>query len=65
LLAGKLIYVCCRNGRTAVFEALPDAYSEEARNTLPDEINASPIAVGGKLFIRTAAHLYCIGENDP
>jgi len=61
LLVGKLIYACNRDGLTTIFEASPDGYMEVARNKLDDGIDASPIAIGGKLFIRTQTHLYCIG----
>ena len=63
LLVGKNIYACNREGLTTIFEASPDGYSEVRRNKLGAGINASPIAVGGKLYIRTDTHLYCIGKK--
>jgi hypothetical protein len=33
-----------------------------AKNKLDAGINATPVAIGGKLFIRTETHLYCIGK---
>jgi hypothetical protein len=63
LLIGNAIYACDRNGQTKIFEVSPDGYGEIAKNKLDDGINASPIAIGGKLFIRTNSHLYCIGKK--
>lgn len=62
LLVGKHIYLCSRDGLTTVVEANPDGMIQVARNKLDAGINATPIAVGGKLFIRTDTHLYCIGK---
>ena len=62
ILVGKHIYLCSRDGLTTIIEANPDGMIEVARNKLPGAINASPVAVGGKLLIRTDTHLYCIGK---
>ncbi|MCE9531900.1 MAG: PQQ-binding-like beta-propeller repeat protein [Planctomycetes bacterium] len=62
LLVGKQVYACNRDGVTFIFEASPDGFVEVAKNKLDAGIYASPIAVGGKLFIRTETHLYCIGK---
>jgi hypothetical protein len=40
-------------------------YKELARNTLSEPIYASPAISQGKLFIRTTAHLYAIGPQQP
>jgi outer membrane protein assembly factor BamB len=63
LLVGNLIFACNRDGLTTIFKASPDGLSEMAHNKLDDGIDASPIAVGGKLYIRTQTHLYCIGQK--
>lgn len=62
LLVGKNVYACNRDGLTTIFAASPDGYEEVARNKLDAGINASPVAVGGKLYVRTDTHLYCIGK---
>lgn len=62
ILVGKHIYVCNREGLTTIVEANPEGCIEIAKNKLDGGINASPVAIGGKLFIRTATHLYCIGK---
>ena len=33
-----------------------------ARNDLGEAIKATPALVGGKLYVRTAGHLYAFGE---
>jgi outer membrane protein assembly factor BamB len=63
LVAGKNVYACSREGTTAIFAAGPDGFEEVARNKLDGAINASPVAAQGRLYIRTATHLYCIGEK--
>jgi outer membrane protein assembly factor BamB len=63
LLVGEQIYACNRDGQTTIFEASPDGYSQIAKNKLEAGINSSPVAVGGKLFVRTDTHLYCIGKK--
>jgi outer membrane protein assembly factor BamB len=62
LLAGKNIYVCGRDGTTTIVEANPEVFTEVNKCKLEGGINASPVAVGGKLYIRTETHLYCIGK---
>ena len=62
LYAGGNLYACGRDGRTTIFKADPAGYEEIAINKLDGNINASPIAVDGRLFIRTGTHLYCIGK---
>jgi hypothetical protein len=63
LLVGKAIYACNRDGETQIFEASPDGLVVNARNKLDAGIYASPVAVGGRLYIRTLTHLYCIGQK--
>ena len=62
LKVGKYLYVGSREGEVLVFEANPEEFVEVARNKMDAGIYASPIAAGGKLFIRTEQSLYCIGK---
>jgi outer membrane protein assembly factor BamB len=62
ILVGKHIYASNRRGVTTVVEVNADGMSEVARNKLEAGINATPVAVGGKLYLRTETHLYCIGN---
>ena len=63
LLVGNLIYACNRDGLTTIFEANPESFTVVASNKLDAGIAASPVAVAGKLYIRTATDLYCIGKR--
>ncbi|HET6882128.1 MAG TPA: PQQ-binding-like beta-propeller repeat protein [Pirellulales bacterium] len=57
---GKL-YFCDESGKTIVVATDTNKYRELARNQLDEAIFASPAISQGRLFIRTAEHLYCIG----
>lgn len=69
LLVGTTIYATNESGTTWVFEATPEGYQEIAKNQLGNEGFASPVAVDGQLFVRTASGngpgrsetLYCLG----
>ena len=57
---GKL-YFCDESGKTIVVAADANKCQELARNQLDEPIFASPAISQGRLFIRTAGHLYGIG----
>lgn len=62
LLADGKIYVTNEKARTTVLAAGPE-FKILAENQLDDDWTLSSIAVsGGRLFIRTSAHLYAIGK---
>ena len=48
-------------GTTTVFSALP-SFELLAENPLEERVFATPAVADGKLFIRTATKLYCIGK---
>lgn len=56
--AGR-VYFVDRSGTTVVLKE-GDTFEVLAINKLPEEIDASPVAVGKQLFLRGHAHLYCI-----
>ena len=56
------IYTLSEGGETAVFETGPQ-FKLVARNALNERCQASIAISQGNLFIRTAEHLYCIGQN--
>ena len=60
------IYIVTRFGGTYVLAAEPQ-FRQLAHNQFDDEstFNASPIASGGKLFLRSDKYLYCIGTPTP
>ena len=57
---GKL-YLLDNNGDTTVIEAGPQ-FKVLAKNPLSEPTQASMAVSGGRLFIRTEKHLYCVGE---
>ena len=64
LLAGGKIYCVGRGGRTTIIEAAP-RLSVGGNTTLENGrgmFNASPVADGGRLYLRSNKWLYCIGE---
>jgi outer membrane protein assembly factor BamB len=63
LLADGKIYHVDRAGRTYVLAAKPK-FELLATNDLRDRsmFNATPVAVDGKLYIRSDRSLYCIGK---
>jgi outer membrane protein assembly factor BamB len=61
LIDGK-IYSVTMAGRVYVFDAAPK-FNLLAENDLKEEVEASPAVADGKLFIRGATHLICIGKK--
>jgi outer membrane protein assembly factor BamB len=54
------VYLTGQDGTTLVIRQGP-AYDVLAKNTLEDGFNASPVPVGGELYLRGFKYLYCIG----
>ncbi|MBX9628462.1 MAG: PQQ-binding-like beta-propeller repeat protein [Gemmataceae bacterium] len=61
VLAGGHLYVLSDAGETFVLKA-GDEYELVSRNPLGEQAQASPAASGGRLFIRTKGHLWCVGK---
>jgi outer membrane protein assembly factor BamB len=59
--AGR-VYVVSRDGAAVVFNDA-DEFEVLSLNQLDDSFDASPVAVGGQLFLRGARHLYCIEQQ--
>jgi outer membrane protein assembly factor BamB len=55
------LYAASERGVVTVFAA-GDAFRVLARNDLGEPIHATPAAADGKLYVRTAGHLYAFGE---
>jgi outer membrane protein assembly factor BamB len=62
LLAGDRIYATAEDGTTYVFRAAP-RYELLATNALGESVLASPIPAGGRLLLRGAGFLWCIGPK--
>jgi outer membrane protein assembly factor BamB len=60
--AGGRIYITGRDGTTTVLKP-GDKFEVLATNVLNDPIDASPVAVGKQLFLRSNRYLYCIEEQ--
>ncbi len=60
--AGK-IYFVNEEGSTIVIEADSRKYREVAHNEIDEPVYASPAIADGKLYLRAAKRLYCIGER--
>ncbi len=63
LLAGGNVYATSETGTTYVFKAA-DRFELLARNEIEEACLASPVACGGRLYLRTAGSLYCIGQGE-
>ncbi len=61
--AGGRIYITGRDGTTTVLKP-GDKLEVLATNVLNDPIDASPVAVGKQLFLRSNQYLYCIEEQE-
>jgi outer membrane protein assembly factor BamB len=62
LLAGGCVYATSETGTTFVFRAA-DHFELVARNEIEEECFASPVTCDGRLYLRTAGCLYCIGQG--
>lgn len=63
VLADGNIYVTNDKGLTIVFRATPAGFQPVAKNDLNEFCYASPAISNGRIYIRTGAHLYCIGQS--
>ncbi|NNC89917.1 MAG: PQQ-binding-like beta-propeller repeat protein [Akkermansiaceae bacterium] len=59
--AGHL-YLCSEEGTTYVVRASPD-YKRVAVNELDSGFMASPAICGGRIYLRTKTHVYCISKS--
>jgi outer membrane protein assembly factor BamB len=64
LLADGRIYYLSRTGKTMVVAAKPE-FELLATNDLGERslFHASPVAIDGRIFIRSDLHLFCIGKK--
>jgi outer membrane protein assembly factor BamB len=62
VIADGKLYVVSKEGVTSVFK-LGEKPELVATNTLGETILATPAIAGGRLYLRSDQHLYCIGTN--
>jgi outer membrane protein assembly factor BamB len=61
VIAGDKIYAASEKGIVHVFAA-GDKFDGVAEIDMGEGIMATPAIAGGKIYLRTAGNLYCIGE---
>jgi outer membrane protein assembly factor BamB len=62
VMAGELLYSTSQDGTTVVFRANPHEFQGVAENQLGQSCNTTPAVADGRLYFRTAQHLWCIGN---
>lgn len=62
LAANGHLYVVGRNGTSLVLKDSPK-FEIVATNVLEENIDASPVALGRELYLRTHEHLYCFAQK--
>lgn len=62
-VVGDYLYICSREGLTAVVSRGPE-FDLVSVNSLDAVFDASPVAAGGHLYLRGSSSLYCIGEDS-
>jgi outer membrane protein assembly factor BamB len=70
VLVGERLYVTDEAGLTWIFKATPAGYEELGQNQLANEVFASPVIAGGRVYHRAAVvdgdqrqeWLYCLGK---
>src|SRR6185436_6945198 len=60
VLAAGNIYATNDKGLTTVFRAAPEKFTPVATNDLSEFCYATPAISNGRIYMRTATHLYCI-----
>ena len=60
VLTGEYVIAPNEAGKIFVFKA-SEEYEPVAENDMQEGIMASPVVCGGRLYLRTIKHLYCIG----
>ncbi len=71
VLVGDNIYATSEAGKTVIFKASPEGYSEIAENQLGEDAFATPTICGGRIYMRAATtidgkrqeSLYCLGDK--
>ena len=73
VLIGDLIFASNQEGKTFIFHANPAEYQLVAENQLGEDVYATPVICGGRIYLRVAERstsgarqewLYCIGAES-
>ncbi len=62
VVIGRVIYAADEDGTVVLFRADP-SMEIIRRNRLSEGMRASPAVAGGRLYLRTLRHLYCLSEQ--
>lgn len=70
VLCGDNIFVTSEGGKTHIFKASPDGFESVGENELGDEVFATPVICGNRIYTRIALRdgdnrqemLYCLGK---
>jgi outer membrane protein assembly factor BamB len=62
MIDGK-VYAIDERGSVYVFAATPRGFSLLARNAIGERVLSSPAIADGRLYVRGAKHLFCIGKG--
>ena len=63
LMIGDNIVVVAEDGKSVIFKADPEGLDIVAENDLKELVFATPAVSDGKLYIRGASTLFCIGKK--
>ncbi len=63
VLVGGLVYMPNDDGVITVIKPGPD-FEAVAQNSIGEKMNASPAISNGKIYLRGAEHLFCIGNKE-
>jgi outer membrane protein assembly factor BamB len=71
ILVGENLWATNESGRTFIFKATPSQFEKVAENQLGDEVFATPVVCGNRVYQRVAEtvgdswqeSLYCLGEE--
>lgn len=62
LISGN-VFALDEKGAVSVFAARPDKFEPLAKNKVGEAVFASPAVADGRLFVRGAKHLICVGKK--
>jgi outer membrane protein assembly factor BamB len=62
VLIGGKVYVFTHKGEVTVFDTNPEKFVLVSRTNLGEAVMASPAVADGRLYIRGAKNLYCVGK---